>query len=454
VYSFDLPARIDRAKAPNLAVQADRPHYGAVNLATPGILGRGAEADHVVGERRGVREAEPDVVELPQLVLADCRQLVGVDHQVLAQRSREITQLELGDRVRRLALVRPVEEPEPAGDDRGALDVDAAVKALSHCVIHGLKVHHSGLALERSVRRKRPEEPAIALAVRSRAQPQQASVRLALHRRQRRQALEIGLLVLAAVGIGWQFPFEDSPRLARRASRQLEDAHLEQVVADDVHEVAALRDAGRRRNARRLALSGWLLQIEVAKPPQLERREVLVRGLDLRHRQPVPDSAGAKARRRRLAVSPRLARSVVGADEVNADCELLGSHDSQRRVVHGAVEPAKARVSVIVGEKPGGAVVPPPADLHAHPRVGLDVLYVVSRVAVFGDDPKGGVPKTVPNRGAPRLARRPPSRLEQRLRPGPESGRDQRPDHRVHEPVRDEPCDRTFCLFSASGVHL
>src|SRR3712207_6475116 len=78
----------------------------------------------------------------------------------------------------------------------------------------------------------------------------------------------------------------------------------------------------------------------------------------------------------------------LGGVEVDADRELLGPDGEQRRVVDRPAQPAQARVRVVVGEDVRGSGPPLASHLHAHARVGLDVLHVVRRPAVLGDDPE------------------------------------------------------------------
>ena len=81
------------------------------------VLGRGGEDDHLVGQRRGVAEAQRRAVELAELVGADRLQLVGVDREVAGERLHHVGERELGDDVAP-AVVAAVKEPELIAEDR------------------------------------------------------------------------------------------------------------------------------------------------------------------------------------------------------------------------------------------------------------------------------------------------------------------------------------------------
>jgi hypothetical protein len=75
------------------------------------------------------------------------------------------------------------------------------------------------------------------------------------------------------------------------AACEPEDAHLEQIVADDVDEAAAFGDSRRGSDVGGMALSRWPAQIEISQPAQLKRRQLLARCRNGAHALSIPASA-------------------------------------------------------------------------------------------------------------------------------------------------------------------
>src|ERR687898_3335380 len=84
--------------------------------------------------------------------------------------------------------------------------------------------------------------------------------------------------------------------------------------------------------------------------------------------------------------------------------ETYGRRTQSRDRVTRIDEP-QSFSGIILGDEPGGPVVPSPAYANANARVRLDVPDVARTAPVLGDDPENPVVETVGNRVAPRLPR-------------------------------------------------
>ena len=87
---------------------------------------------------------------------------------------------------------------------------------------------------------------------------------------------------------GWRR--EDPPRHSGLAASEAENAHLEQIVADDIDKIAALGDPGRGSDVGGMAFSRWPAQIEILQPAELERRQLLARNPNGAHALQIPAS--------------------------------------------------------------------------------------------------------------------------------------------------------------------
>jgi hypothetical protein len=96
-----------------------------------------------------------------------------------------------------------------------------------------------------------------------------------LERRQQRERLEVGLGAGALAVVVGEVAAEDAPEPTGRVGGEPEDAEVQLVVSEDVHEVAPAGDAAGRAHVRRPAGCRSLLQVEVAQLVQLERSEIL-----------------------------------------------------------------------------------------------------------------------------------------------------------------------------------
>src|SRR3954466_8171288 len=126
------------------------------------------------------------------------------------------------------------------------------------------------------------------------------------------------------------------------------------------------------------------------------------------------------------------------AVEIHPDHEVLRAHQAHGGVVGAPAQDPHALVRVVVGQDVGGPGVPAPLHLHAHARIGLDVLDVRGRPAVLGHDPESVAAQPVPHRRHALLAALSTRCLEQRHLAADEAALRQPPHDRVRELDGDE----------------
>jgi len=107
-----------------------------------------------------------------------------------------------------------------------------------------MHVDLSGILIEGAVRGEGAEEAAVSARIRARADSEQGPVGHALDRRQRSQGFEIRLALRAQLAVRGQVARQHLQRSTRLARGNLEDRHLNQVVADHIDEVPPAHDAG------------------------------------------------------------------------------------------------------------------------------------------------------------------------------------------------------------------
>ena len=208
---------------------------------------------------------------------------------VALERVHHVAQVELRDDPGGvLVAAAALQEPEPVAHHRRALDVEV-LDRLREEPVQRRKVDLARLVAELAVRVEGPDEAAVAARRRAGAEAEQRAVGVAAEGRQDGERLQIGLALRARPVVERQLAGEralERPGLA--GGGEAEDGEEELVVADHVREVAAPHDAAARREVRRPAVAGRLVERQLAKRAQLERRQVLAFGLAPVHAPAMP----------------------------------------------------------------------------------------------------------------------------------------------------------------------